>query len=358
VVYLVGDGGDVLPGDPVMDSMRADLSRATAAGSTEAAVLFLGDNIYPDGVRPPEDGQWTQDVAHLQAQAEVVRGTGAPAIFIPGNHDWDSSGDRGPQSIRRQHQVLQDLSGPDLEAVLLPADGCPGPVYRELPGLRMIFLDTEWLIQGHAREPACPGATIAGTYAELETLIASAGDRHVLVAAHHPILTRGPHGGYFPADRHLFPLRDWKDWAYLPLPIFGSLYVWIRGMGNHQQDLGAGAYREVADSLEAVFRRADPDRPPLAYAAGHEHSLQVIPGDAVGVGYVLVSGSAGKTTAVTDRPYSLGAWRERGYMKIEVDGNHAWLTVVTMGEGADQGSLAWCHALTADDFENSCPAGP
>jgi hypothetical protein len=45
-------------------------------------------------------------------------------------------------------------------------------------------------------------------------------------------------------------------------------------------------------------------------------------------------------------------------MKIEVDGNDAWLTVVTMGKGADQGSLAWCHALTADDFENSCPAGP
>jgi hypothetical protein len=86
---------------------------------------------------------------------------------------------------------------------------------------------------------------------------------------------------------HLFPLTNLKSWAWLPLPFIGSIYPLVRGNGLSVQDIPNGRNRQVRAAMEAVFRRY----PVLVYAAGHDHSLQVISGSSAR--WLVVSGAGG-----------------------------------------------------------------
>jgi hypothetical protein len=97
VLYLVGDAGDAAPGDPVLGRLAADM-RADDEAELDVAVAFLGDNVYPAGVRPGPEG--VADTIALSAQLSVVEGTSAGALFVPGNHDWD---DAGPGGLSRRN---------------------------------------------------------------------------------------------------------------------------------------------------------------------------------------------------------------------------------------------------------------
>jgi len=111
--------------------------------------------------------------------------------------------------------------------------------------------------------------------------LASAGDRQVIVAAHHPALIGGEHGGFFGWKDHLFPLRNVASWLWLPLPGLGSLYPVSPGLGISSQDVTGFRYRRLRRALDTAFR----DHPPLVYAAGHEHALQVISGGAAHISW-------------------------------------------------------------------------
>jgi hypothetical protein len=138
--------------------------------------------------------------------------------------------------------------------------------------------------------------------------------RHVFVVGHHPPASGGPHGGYFPLVDHLFPLREFRKWLWLPLPIIGSAYPLARQNGISPQDLSNGAYRHMRDSLETVFR----DTPPLAFLAGHEHGLQVLSGG--GVRHVLVSGSGSfdHNNAIKKLESTRFAAGKPGFMRVDV----------------------------------------
>ena len=58
--------------------------------------------------------------------------------------------------------------------------------------------------------------------ASLKAAVSGPGDRHVVVVAHHPMVTGGSHGGHFTWRHHVFPLRAYKKWLWLPLPGIGS----------------------------------------------------------------------------------------------------------------------------------------
>src|SRR6478735_6313908 len=49
---------------------------------TGTTILLLGDNLSEDGGKMQWEG--------LDAQAALVEGTDAKAIFIPGNREWDN----------------------------------------------------------------------------------------------------------------------------------------------------------------------------------------------------------------------------------------------------------------------------
>ncbi len=326
-VFLVGDAGVPTPQDPVLAALTAQVHPR----ADHSTVVFLGDNIYPRGL-PAAGGRGRPDAERrLRSQLEAARGA-ARVVFVGGNHDWASGGDDGWDAIRRQEAFIAEHGGPTF--TLLPGGGCPGPAVTDLgDGYRLVAIDTQWWLHGGPKpvDPtsSCPTDSPGEVADALRHAISGDPGRGVVVVGHHPLLTGGPHGGFFSWRDHLFPLTAWKPWLWLPLPILGSAYPLARNLGISRQDLSSGAYQEMRDSLAAALRTA----PPLLYASGHEHTLQVLDGEAFGVQLLVVSGAGAyqHTSGVAHLPETRYARGASGFVRLELLGDaRARLGVVTV----------------------------
>jgi hypothetical protein len=151
------------------------------------------------------------------------------------------------------------------------------------------MIDTQWWLHDFQRPrdstSACPYYTPAAVVNALNRQLLSAGDRHVIVAGHHPLASGGMHGGNIGFSTHIFPLRELRPWLYIPLPIIGSYYAFNREQGSSDQDIAGPKNERMRRALELVFSV----RKPLVYAAGHDHGLQVLAGRTAR--HLLVSGA-------------------------------------------------------------------
>lgn len=293
-LFLIGDAGEPDPrevGAP-LDSIYAQASLAPE----RSIILFLGDNVYPTGI--PEEGQaeWADARRRLAAQVNAVP-PGARGIFIPGNHDWGypDAEPFGLYSLRLQEAMIEQLAG-GRDVRLLPSNGCPGPVPVDVGRARIIILDTQWWLHDYIvrdEESDCEADTYAEVTARLRALAAdSTPGRVTFVAAHHPLMTGGPHGGY--------------------CGITGPFHRF----GGRSQDIISGRNRQMRDSIEAAISV----NPPLAYVAGHDHNQQVLDGGA-SVEYVLVSGAgsyAKAECAVRMRESYYVSQNRSGFMRIDI----------------------------------------
>lgn len=312
-VLLIGDAGGAEPGDPVL----AVLAREISAAPERTLVVFLGDNIYPAGLAAPGSRRRADDERHLDQQLAAVRGSGATTVFVPGNHDWDNSGEGGWDAVRRQQEYVAAHGGP--RVLWSPPDGCPGPQVHDLEErVRVVVLDTQWWLHSGPRpldpDSLCEWDSEPEVLDALRGTIAGAGGRRVVVVGHHPLASGGPHGGHFDWRDHIFPLRVLKGWLWLPLPVIGSIYPIARQSGITDQDFSGERNRHMRAALEGVFA----EHPPLAFAAGHEHSLQVIEGEQVP--WLLVSGAGyfDHLTPLGSTPRTLFEHSRSGFMRLDV----------------------------------------
>ncbi len=326
-VLLFGDAGLPQKEEPVLQTLEV----WSGQQPHRTTVVFLGDNVYEKGILSPEDPGHAQSVGYLRAQVDVIRRSGARAFFVPGNHDWGKGGERGKAALARQEALVQrELPG---SGGLWPSAGCPGPAVLDLDGIRLIALDTQWWLNRELLPlDHCACSDSASVLGELDRLLAEAGERQVLVLAHHPLASHGPHGGFLDWRDHLFPARRLSAKLWIPLPVLGSLYPLVRRLRPPSQDLASPAYRAMTTALRGVLAR----HRPLVWAAGHDHSLQVLDGDAASA-YHLVSGagSAKKVTAVTHGKDTFFAHLHPGFMAVDLlaDGR-VLLQVVEPGSGA------------------------
>jgi hypothetical protein len=317
-IFLIGDAGEPDPRLPetALDSLTA---QAAAAGA-RATIVFLGDNVYPSGMAEPEAPNYADALRRLDAQVRVVP-SGGTGIFVPGNHDWADGGQGGFFGagtaadglffIRRQNALVrQRPKQRGATAMVLPPNGCPGPYVVDKQRVRLILLDTQWWLHNYIvrdsmstdPETGCSTHTIAQvTQAIRDSLRTARPGQSVIVAGHHPLLTGGPHGGYCGA----FAL--FRRWA------------------NTSQDLFGGNYSRMRDSLNSALA----SRPPLIFAAGHDHSLQVMLGRTSR--YVLVSGAGsrdkGECAARLRQSLYVGQ-ATSGFMRLDfVTGDSALLRV-------------------------------
>jgi hypothetical protein len=313
-LFLIGDAGHAdRPDHPVVSASR----RAAGENAGRSLLLFLGDNAYPEGLPGKDTPRRAAAETRLNTQVDAARASGAPAIFIPGNHDWAHMRSDGWDQVRREAGYVVERGGPPVR--FLPEGGCPGPITVDVGrSVRLVLLDTQWWLHKFVKPvgptSTCPTDSEEEVLAALGEAVRGGAGRYVFVAGHHPLASRGPHGGYFPFVDHLFPLRHLEKWLWLPLPIIGSAYPLARQNGISEQDLSSGAYRHMRDSLESVFRGT----PPLAYLAGHDHGLQVLSGG--GVRHLLVSGAGSydHDDAIGKLDSTRYASRHPGFMRVDV----------------------------------------
>jgi hypothetical protein len=123
----------------------------------------------------------------------------------------------------------------------------------------------------------------------------------------------------------VFPLRALADWAWLPLPVVGSLYPMARNRGITEQDLSNARYRQMRTEFADAFRA----HPPLVYASGHDHNLQLleIPGGTAQV--VSGAGSISRPDPVGRGSDTIAVAAQAGFVRIDLLRNGgAWLQFV------------------------------
>lgn len=290
-LLLIGDAGKPAPGgDPVL--LAAE--RMAARAPERTVVVFLGDNVYPDGMPEEEGPRRTEAERIIGAQLAVPVRSGARGIFVPGNHDWDHSGPKGWAEARVAEDYIRSHGAGRVR--LLPGRGCPGPEVVDLPGgLRLVALDSQWWLHpfDKPRPPpdVCPATTDSAVIARLRVVLREAAGRPVVVVAHHPLVSGGTHG--------VFPLLPTR---FAPVPRFSA------------QDLGHPQYRRMRAVLQAGFE-ADP---PLVHAAGHDHNLQLL--RTAGARFQVVSGTGifGHTGPVRRLPGTVYARRASGFMRLSL----------------------------------------
>lgn len=310
-IILIGDAGQPKPNEPVLETLK----NWSAKEADRTTVIFLGDNMYPDGLTVERQDE-VED--RLVPQLEAVTSSNVHGLFIPGNHDWTNGKKEGLNALLKQQKYINNVLSQTPK--FLPKDGSPGPVPVDLPEsspvLRLIVLDTQWWLQENLHSDESPESVISELKKSLNT------DLPVMVVGHHPIESYGSHGGFFDWKDHLFPGRMYKKWLWIPIPILGSIIPLSRWyIVDNPQDLNSKKYKEMVKQLNLAFTESK-QTSLLIYASGHDHSLQVLRGDVTD--YLLISGlgSTEKASPVTHGDNTLFAHQHTGIMSIDflIDG--------------------------------------
>lgn len=343
IVFVVGDGGATEAGRaPLLEALAQDVERWSEALDRDSAVsvLYPGDLVYPVGVRDRDHPEFPVDSARLWNQIQLVAGPAARAhgtlgLFQPGNHDWGNTADEeGIDRIRNLSDQLEMAREDGLKVSLLPADGEPGPEIRDVRDhLRMMFLDTHWYLKPQSESDR------QAFLSEVREGVHTAGARHVILSAHHPYQSAGPHGAIVPG------LHAW-----------GVGYL-MRRTGALVQDLNSPAYASLLASLRQIFEEAP--RPPLMFVGGHDHSLQVLEREAPSdPAFTVVSGAGSKVSSIRTLPtMRYGAGRPGWVMLVFLkDGGVSLFVVGGSAEllrcdGEPRGPLEACLNRGANAFD-------
>lgn len=309
-VYLIGDAGEP-SSNPTEPSLRL-LKRKLDEAGPNSAVVFLGDNIYPSGMPPPNAATRSDAERRINEQLAAVEDFEGQVVFVPGNHDWGGRGIGGSRTTLRRQEVYIEQAL-DRGNTFIPDRGFPGPVEVALnEEITLVALDTQWWL-----EPRRPfGDT--GTYeleqegsvlVQVDDLLRRNQGKKLIVVAHHPIFSNGSHGGFFQAGRRPIPLTR----RYLGTP----------------QDLSNYNYRRLREGLLAVFDQHES----LVYAAGHEHSLQYF---SSGGQHYVVSGSGTKSGYVAEERGASFVTAEKGFARLSYYTSGAvWLEFFVPKDGGE-----------------------
>lgn len=343
VIYWIGDAGQAVWGKtPVLHKLAADIDQYSrlAGRDSAVAVIFLGDNVYPGGLRDPGRPEFWQDSTYLEAQVNVMRSHAtrqynAFAVFMPGNHDWGHKFDEeGERRLRNQQEFLDRRRAQGINVSLEPRSAQPGPTVIDVGKyVRIIIFDTAWWLL--SANPAEKERVVD----RLLEAMSTAGGRSIAIATHHPYKSASSHGGMQPF------------WAGL-----GVRWLLTRS-GAALQDLNSLPYRDLLDRMKLIFERT---RPPLLFAGGHDHVLQVIEAtEPLDPKYMIVSGAGSKLSRVGHINGMVHRGVEPGYMRMVVKKNGEMSLFVVSGPAAfkdcDRGDPAYtaqCVSAGVQEFRN------
>jgi hypothetical protein len=309
-LYLIGDAGKL----SITENGVRDLVKEQYDPAVDAAVVFLGDNIYPKGMPSAgeKDRKTTEEI--MLAQLSMLGDFKGQVYFVPGNHDWQKDKRDGWQRIRNQQQWVDSLKRPSVH--FFPKDGCPGPVELTLAeGVVLVIIDSQWFLHSWDKpegdDSPCDVKQPEDVALELDDILERNRGKRVIVAAHHPIISHGQHGGVFTLRDHIFPLTSFSEDLYIPLPGLGSIYPLYRKFIGNRQDIAHPVNKQYRRMISEVLEKY----PGVMYANGHEHSLEHNWKDSV---HYITSGSGVNITHIKKKGYSTFASAQHGLVRVDV----------------------------------------
>jgi len=258
-VYLIGDAGEYTYSGKALLLLKEKIEK-----DENSTVLFLGDNVYPDGL----DIKDRSDVLKLKSQLSILKNYKGNVYFVTGNHDWSAEKRDGYKKLAQQEKMVNSYIHDSTLArnrnsnSFLPKNGLPGPESIMLSEkLRILFVDTQWFLHYYKKNKTISvKQTKKIFYKKLDSIltVAEQNGEKVIIAAHHPIYTNGFHS----SKRE--PLRFLVN--YTPLKIFG----WIGLDRLLSQDIDSPRYKKMRKQLITIFNKHSN----IIYVSGHDHNMQ------------------------------------------------------------------------------------
>ena len=330
--FLIGDAGKPSTNqtEPTFKLLKSQLQQI----GKNSSVTFLGDNIYQEGL--PDSSHLDKRLIaekYIIEQLKVVQHYEGRIVFLPGNHDWKKGGKDGWKQIQNQERFIEQYHKKG--NIFLPDGGCPGPI--EIPltdDIVMLVLDTQWWLHQNDKpgiEQDCDAKTDSDFLALVDDAVKRNLGKKIIVTAHHPLRSNGPHGGHFPLIEHVFPFARKK--AYIPLPVLGSMYVGYRKYIGSIQDIPNIRYKQLKNVLFKIFE----SHPNLIYAAGHDHNLQY---HSISNWHHIVSGAGSKESWIAKNKKAEFAYSHKGFARVDFHENgEVWLRFFIPEGDGNEGSV-------------------
>ena len=274
VVYLIGDAGD--PSANLMNFISNQVKADQKNSRVKA--FFLGDNIYPKGILPEDHSGYKKSVEALLKQIETVKEVNNGVHFVPGNHDWDESGQDGLNAVLRQQKILNEKLG---ESSFLPKNGCFGPEFVIINDTtEAMILDSEKIINFSlfGQSGDCKIKSLDELSSSIKEELKIRSNKRIIYLSHHPVASSGFH---FRKDQ------------------------------NTPQDFYSTNYQSYIKFLQDTFK----ENPPLICIGGHDHHLEFLKGDGICKNY-LVSGSGSNIRDVFVSEKAIFQTARSGFIKL------------------------------------------
>ncbi|MBW4361585.1 metallophosphoesterase [Flavobacterium sp. NAS39] len=281
--FLVGDAGNPNK-DKALETFSL-LRKKLENSNKKSTLLFLGDNIYPNGFPSgviPEEYAEAQN--KLTKQLELSKNFKGKTIFIPGNHDWNN----GTAGLERQAKFVTDYLN-DKKA-FLPQKNCGLEELKIDKNITLIAIDSQWFLEDWDKYPTindnCSIKTREDFFDELASILNKNQDKTIILALHHPLMSNGTSGGQFSAEKELFPFEQ-----KIPLPVIGSLFNLTRKTsGIYPQDIQNKVYLNFTKRVKTLLQ----NQRNVIVVSGHDHNLQYLSKNNI---RQIISGAGSKSEA-------------------------------------------------------------
>ncbi len=301
-IYLVGDAGDSLNSNKILQKLEKELAKENSTSS----IIFLGDNVYPKGIFPKKGKKQDNGIKKLNSQLNILKNYKGQIFFIPGNHDWY----HGIDGLKAQEKLVEKALGKN---TFIPQNGCPLDIIHLNKQVDVIVIDSQWYISDWNKHPEINDKcneikTRRKFFVELEGLINKSQDKITLIAMHHPVISKGIHGGMSSLKNHIFPFGK-----KIPLPFAGTLFQTIRKTsGLNSQDLQAYMYNELIHKVTTLAKEHDR----IMFVSGHDHNLQYLHKNGIPQ---IISGAGSKKSATYLGNESGFTYGKNGYVKLSIN---------------------------------------
>ena len=264
--FMVGDlGYDYEQGLTTLETMI----KAMPADKKASSLLLLGDIVGHEGLEENPDDK---DQAYLDEVIRRLQRVPGNIFYTPGENEIARDG---------KFSQLDDLEDyfddhSEKKVRFMPNHACSGPDDEELiDGVGLLGINTAWYLADWSRdEEVSEGCDYtnrdAMTFA-LADEIKGYRDQVKIVMMHHPLQANGNRGGQYSVRQHLFPLADVVPGAYVPLPVVGSIFRLIQGVGGGPEDIHSLRYQQM---INKITNGID-DEVNVIFVSGHEHNMMV-----------------------------------------------------------------------------------